>query len=149
MGSEFGQWQEWRDHEQLDWYLLEQAPHRHLRDFCRELNHLYLASAAVLTAAIADSRRISMGGFAQRRRERLGIPAALHRSRTTGAPLHLHVQCDTGSARPVFNRRRPSSASYRKILDSDEVRIRGLRLQQTSRRSRASAEGYQGFVPFS
>ena len=44
MGSEFGQWQEWRDHEQLDWYLLEHASHRQLRDFVRAVNLLYAAS---------------------------------------------------------------------------------------------------------
>jgi 1,4-alpha-glucan branching enzyme len=44
MGSEFGQWQEWREHEQLDWYLVENASHRQLRDFVRAANRLYAAS---------------------------------------------------------------------------------------------------------
>jgi 1,4-alpha-glucan branching enzyme len=41
MGSEFGQWPEWRDHSQLEWQQLESAGHRQLRDCTRELNDLY------------------------------------------------------------------------------------------------------------
>ena len=41
MGSEFGQWHEWRDHEQLDWALLANATHRGLHDLNRELAGLY------------------------------------------------------------------------------------------------------------
>jgi 1,4-alpha-glucan branching enzyme len=44
MGSEFGQWSEWREGGQLEWQQLEFAPHRQLRDCARQLNHLYLAS---------------------------------------------------------------------------------------------------------
>jgi 1,4-alpha-glucan branching enzyme len=44
MGSEFGQWSEWRDHEQLEWQQLESAGHRQLRDCARQLNHLYLTT---------------------------------------------------------------------------------------------------------
>jgi len=44
MGSEFGQWSEWRDHDQLEWQQLESAGHRQLRDCARQLNHLYLAT---------------------------------------------------------------------------------------------------------
>ena len=44
MGSEFGQWSEWRDHEQLEWRQLESAGHRQLRDCARQLNHLYLTT---------------------------------------------------------------------------------------------------------
>jgi 1,4-alpha-glucan branching enzyme len=41
MGSEFGQWHEWREHEQLDWALLQDAKHQGLRDLNRELARLY------------------------------------------------------------------------------------------------------------
>ena len=41
MGSEFGQWHEWRDHEQLEWSLLADAEHAALRDCDRDLNFLY------------------------------------------------------------------------------------------------------------
>jgi 1,4-alpha-glucan branching enzyme len=45
MGSEFGQWQEWRDYEQLEWGQLASPEHSSLRDCVRELNHLYRATA--------------------------------------------------------------------------------------------------------
>jgi 1,4-alpha-glucan branching enzyme len=41
MGSEFGQWHEWRDHEQLDWPLLQNEKHQALRDLNRELARFY------------------------------------------------------------------------------------------------------------
>ncbi len=44
MGSEFGQWQEWRDYEQLDWLLLQVPEHLALQACARELNHLYRAT---------------------------------------------------------------------------------------------------------
>ena len=41
MGSEFGQWIEWRSHESLDWHLLEHANHEGLRACVRDLNRIY------------------------------------------------------------------------------------------------------------
>jgi len=41
MGSEFGQWHEWREHQQLDWPLLQNPKHRGLQDLNRELARLY------------------------------------------------------------------------------------------------------------
>jgi 1,4-alpha-glucan branching enzyme len=41
MGCEFGQWHEWRDHEQLDWPLLANDHHRGLQQINRELARFY------------------------------------------------------------------------------------------------------------
>ena len=41
MGSEFGQWSEWRDHEEIKWPLLQDPAHAGLRDCVRELNQMY------------------------------------------------------------------------------------------------------------
>jgi 1,4-alpha-glucan branching enzyme len=43
MGSEFGQWHEWREHEQLDWPLLQNPVHRGLQNLNRELAKFYKA----------------------------------------------------------------------------------------------------------
>ena len=43
MGSEFGQWHEWREHEQLDWPLLQNPTHRGLQSLNRELAKFYRA----------------------------------------------------------------------------------------------------------
>ncbi len=41
MGSEFGQWREWTEVRQLDWYLLEEADHAGLRHLVGDLNAGY------------------------------------------------------------------------------------------------------------
>jgi len=41
MGQEFGQTSEWNFAQGLEWWLLDHAPHRGLRDFIRDLNRLY------------------------------------------------------------------------------------------------------------
>ena len=53
MGSEFGQWREWRDEDSLDWHLLDDPKHRGLLDLNRDLNRLYLSLPA-LHAGDAD-----------------------------------------------------------------------------------------------
>ncbi len=42
MGSEIGQFIEWRYYEQLEWFLLDYDMHNKLHEFVRTLNHLYL-----------------------------------------------------------------------------------------------------------
>ncbi len=41
MGSEFGQFIEWQDHESLDWHLVACPMHKKLQEYCRRLNHFY------------------------------------------------------------------------------------------------------------
>ncbi|MBI4443620.1 MAG: 1,4-alpha-glucan branching protein GlgB [Acidobacteria bacterium] len=47
MGGEFGQWREWNCEQSLDWHLLEYEPHRQLRRFVQDLNHLYRSQPAL------------------------------------------------------------------------------------------------------
>ncbi|MFD0681603.1 MULTISPECIES: 1,4-alpha-glucan branching protein GlgB [unclassified Paenibacillus] len=42
MGSEFGQFDEWKDLEDLDWEMLEYDSHRTMHQYVRDLNHFYL-----------------------------------------------------------------------------------------------------------
>lgn len=41
MGQEFGQIREWSEERELDWYLLEEEGHQNLREFVKDLLHLY------------------------------------------------------------------------------------------------------------
>jgi len=41
MGGEFGQWDEWYHESSLDWHLLEYPLHQGIRNWVRDLNHLY------------------------------------------------------------------------------------------------------------
>jgi 1,4-alpha-glucan branching enzyme len=47
MGCEFGQWQEWKHDESLDWHLLQWAPHQGLRRLVTDLNRLYKQEPAL------------------------------------------------------------------------------------------------------
>ena len=47
MGSEFGQFIEWKYDDQLDWFLLEYESHSKLQHYVSELNHLYLETPAL------------------------------------------------------------------------------------------------------
>lgn len=42
MGSEFGQFIEWRFYEQLEWFMLQYEAHKLLQDFVADLNHFYI-----------------------------------------------------------------------------------------------------------
>jgi len=47
MGAEFGQTQEWNSEAQLEWWLLDHAIHRQLKDYCAALNSLYRSEPAL------------------------------------------------------------------------------------------------------
>jgi 1,4-alpha-glucan branching enzyme len=47
MGTEFGQFKEWDEETQLDWFLLDYPLHRQLRDYVRALNAFYLRTPAL------------------------------------------------------------------------------------------------------
>ncbi|MCZ8513011.1 1,4-alpha-glucan branching protein GlgB [Paenibacillus filicis] len=46
MGGEFGQFDEWKDLEDLDWEMLGYDSHRSMHRYVRDLNHLYLREPA-------------------------------------------------------------------------------------------------------
>ena len=39
--QEFGQFQEWSEARELDWYLLREARHQQLQDYVRDLQMMY------------------------------------------------------------------------------------------------------------
>ena len=41
IGQDFGQHREWSEKRELDWFLLDKEPNRHLQAFVKELLHLY------------------------------------------------------------------------------------------------------------
>jgi 1,4-alpha-glucan branching enzyme len=47
MGGEFGQWNEWYHEASLDWHLLEHPPHQGVKNWVRDLNHLYRNEPAI------------------------------------------------------------------------------------------------------
>jgi len=49
MGMEFGQWNEWNAGSALDWWLLNEEPHRQLQQFVADLNQFYCSHPALYT----------------------------------------------------------------------------------------------------
>lgn len=47
MGSEFGQWDEWKLDHSLDWHLLEFEPHQQMQRWVRDLNRIYREEPAL------------------------------------------------------------------------------------------------------
>jgi 1,4-alpha-glucan branching enzyme len=47
MGGEFGQWREWNHEEQLQWNLLDYAPHQGLQRWVEDLNRVYRSEPAL------------------------------------------------------------------------------------------------------
>ncbi len=47
MGSDFGQFIEWNDHRQLDWFLLDYPRHAEMQRWVRDLNRFYAAHGAM------------------------------------------------------------------------------------------------------
>ena len=47
MGSEIGQFIEWRFYEELEWFLLQYDKHREHQEFIKKLNHVYLSEKAL------------------------------------------------------------------------------------------------------
>ena len=47
MGGEIGQWNEWNAHSETEWLLLYFESHRHIQDYVKELNRLYVGEPAL------------------------------------------------------------------------------------------------------
>jgi 1,4-alpha-glucan branching enzyme len=144
MGSEFGQWQEWRDYEQLDWGQLAVPEHSSLRDCVRELNHLYRATAQFYGSdCYADGFRWvdlhnadeSIWAFARRS---VGDDG--------GAPITCVFNA-TPVPREGYRVGVSEPGCYRKLFDSDEARFggSGYNRQLEVSAAREDAQGY----PFS
>jgi 1,4-alpha-glucan branching enzyme len=122
MGSEFGQWQEWREQHSLDWHLLEQPEHRGLLDLNRELNRLYLENP-VLHASDTDPAGF---GWIDLHNGDQSIFAFLRRSpqHPERPPLLCVFNC-TPVPRDAYWLGVPEAGTYRKVFDSDAARFGG------------------------
>jgi 1,4-alpha-glucan branching enzyme len=144
MGSEFGQWQEWRDYEQLEWGQLAVPEHAGLRDCVRELNHLYRATAQFYGSdCYADGFRWvdlhnadeSIWAFARRSVGNDG-----------GAPITCVFNA-TPVPRDGYRLGVSEPGRYTKLFDSDETRFGGSAYNRQLE-VRAVHEDAQGY-PFS
>ena len=69
MGDEFGQWREWSEDRELDWWLLQYPQHQGLQALVRDLNRLHRRLPA-LHAARCRARGLPLDRC--RRRDAIG-----------------------------------------------------------------------------
>ncbi len=124
MGSEFGQWGEWRDAEEVSWLQLNEHTHVALRDCVRDLNHLYLASPQM------HGSDCDHDGFRGIDLHNADDSVWAFQRRATGeeasgrAPI-LCLFNATPVPRKGYAVGVPERGTYRKIFDSDEQRFGG------------------------
>jgi 1,4-alpha-glucan branching enzyme len=144
MGSEFGQWQEWRDYEQLEWGQLAAPEHSSLRDCVRELNHLYRATAQFYGSDCDHE------GFRWVDLHNADDSIWAFSRRSVGSDGGAPITCifnATPVPREGYGVGVAEPGSYRKLFDSDESRFGGSGYNRQLEAS-ATQEGAQGY-PFS
>jgi 1,4-alpha-glucan branching enzyme len=122
MGTEFGQRQEWREYDQLDWLQLEDPAHQALQTCVRELNHLYRSTPEFYGSDCEhegfrwmDLHNAESSVWAFQRRS-IG--------RDAGAPVICLFNA-TPVPRDLYAIGVADAGEYRKIFDSDDVRFGG------------------------
>jgi len=122
MGGEFGQWHEWRDHEELDWSLVRDGHHRGLIDWNKSMNWLYRTHPE-LHATDTDG-----GGFQwiDVNNADESVFAFLRRrsSWENDTALIFAFNC-TPVPRTNYLLGVPMAGRYRKVFDSDDVAFGG------------------------
>ncbi len=112
MGAEFGQTSEWNSEAQLEWWLLDHAIHRQLKDYCAALNALYRSEPALYEVDFqgwgfewidfhdAENSIVSFVRYAKRREDYLvfvcNFTPTPHLAYRIGMP-------ETGGFREIFN----------------------------------------------
>jgi 1,4-alpha-glucan branching enzyme len=119
MGSEFGQWREWREDQQLEWHQLESPQHCMLRDCVRSLNHLYRQQPQ-LHRGDCDSGEFS---WVDLHNPDESVWAFVRR--THGAPDMVCVFNATPVPRDNYEFGLTRGGRYLKLFDSDETRFGG------------------------
>ena len=140
MGAEFGQWREWRDYDQLDWYLADEPGHRELRDFFRELNRVYRTHPQLYGSDCDQD------GFRWSDLHNADESVWAFQRCATGADSGAPITCifnATPVPRDEYAVGVAARGEYRKILDSDDARFGGSGYNAQERLT-ASEQGWHG-----
>ncbi|MBQ8849965.1 MAG: 1,4-alpha-glucan branching protein GlgB [Clostridia bacterium] len=166
MGSEFGQFIEWKYDDQLDWFLLEYESHSKLQHYVSELNHLYLSTPAMWQIddswdgfhwIDADNRDQSI--FSYRRIDKKGneIIVLINFTPVVREDFLLGVPC-SGVYEEIFNsdseefggsgvvnigEMKTTGASWNYLPDSVRLRVPPLGMTVIKRKKKKPAEGAQ------
>jgi 1,4-alpha-glucan branching enzyme len=114
MGGEFAQDREWNHDRGLDWFLLDQAPHRGVQALLRDLNHVYRAEPAlhVKDSDAAGFRWVVLEDAAQ------SVFAFLRLGHDGDAPV-LTVCNFTPVPRSDYRLGVPCGGAWRELVNSD------------------------------
>jgi 1,4-alpha-glucan branching enzyme len=114
MGCEFGQWHEWNHDGSLDWPLLDDALHKGMQNWVRDLNRLYRREPSLHQVEFdhagfewidCHDRENSVVSFVRRARD--------------GTDCTVIVVNFTPVPRPRYRVGVPESGWYRELLNSD------------------------------
>ena len=120
MGQEFAQLQEWSEKRELDWYLLENPDHMHVKNWVRSLLHLYQKNPALYEL---DSSWDGFEWINANDADR-SIFSFVRKSKDRKNNL-LFVCSFTPVERPDYCVGVPENATYRLVLDSDAEEFGG------------------------
>ena len=120
MGQDFAQFREWSEARELDWYLLAEEKHVQMKEYVKELLHLYQGSPALYETddnwegfewVNADDSERSIFSFIRHSKD--------------GKNNLLFVVNFTPVERPEYRVGVPQSGRYKLVLNSDEARFGG------------------------
>ncbi len=121
MGQEFAQLREWSEARSLDWYLLDDPKHQGMKDFVKDLNHLYTKYDAMY---FNDNEPMGFEWTKVDDKDS-GIVAFVRRGKT--AKNQLMFICNfVPVERKGYRIGVPCLTNYKEILSSDEEKYGGL-----------------------
>jgi 1,4-alpha-glucan branching enzyme len=116
MGDEFAQWREWSEERELDWWLLQYAPHQGVMGLLRELNRLHRGHPALHAADHAP------GGFQWIEPDDAEASTfAWLRWDGRGGPPAAVVSNFTPELREGYLLGLPRAGAWREILNTDDA----------------------------
>lgn len=120
MGQEFAQEREWCEMRSLDWYLLDQEPHRQIHKFIRDFNHLYKEYGALW---YNDSDVMGFEWMDCARPETSTL-AFVRRGKTKTRQLMFLLNF-TPVAHEKYRVKAPCRGRFKEILNSDDTKYGG------------------------
>ncbi|MVT12458.1 1,4-alpha-glucan branching protein GlgB [Chitinophaga tropicalis] len=138
MGDEFGQTSEWNFRSELDWHLMQYVSHQGLKQFVKELNHLYTSTPALYIKQFEyyGFEWVSLNDHEQ-------CVVAYMRKGMTAQEDILVVLNMTPVARENYILGIDGNGSWKEILNSDDKRFFGSGVINTGE-IEAKEESYNG-----
>ena len=120
MGQEFGQYQEWSEARELDWYLTAESSHRELRDYVKELLKMYKKYPALYATDHTEGAFEWINADDASR----SIYSFIRKSPTGRNNLLFVINC-TSVARDDYRVGVPKKKQYRLVLNSKDPKFGG------------------------